>query len=88
MAAPKSRLEARIDSELDRLIAEAAAYLNVTKTAFVTDSIREAALKITSRANVTLMDAQVFDSMMASLDEADDSAELKALAALPRRIDA
>lgn len=35
---------------------------------------------------VTLMAAEVFDQMMASIDVADDSAELEELAALPRRI--
>lgn len=86
MTTPRSRLEARIEPELDRLIAEAAAHLNVTKTAFVTDTIREAALKVTSRAQVTLMDAQVFDMMMTELEVADESTGLEALRTLPRRI--
>ena len=34
----------------------------------------------------TLMDDQIFDAMLASLDVADDSAALADLAALPRRI--
>ena len=39
-----------------------------------------------ARADVTLMAPEVFDAMMATLDRPDESAELAALAALPRRI--
>lgn len=84
----KARLEARIDAKLDELITEAADRLHVTKTAFVTDAVRDAALKVMARADTTLMAPEVFDAMMASLDTADESPELKSLAALPRRIDA
>ena len=83
-ARSKARLEARIDPELDELITEAAARLNVTKTAFVTGAIREAALKVVARTDVTVMAAEVFDAMMASIDVADESPELEDLAALPR----
>lgn len=82
----KARLEARIDAELDDLISEAADRLNVTKTAFVSDALREAALKVIARSVVTMMDPKVFDSMMASIDIADESSELHTLATLPRRI--
>ena len=83
-ARSKARLEARIDPELDDLITEAADRLNVTKTAFVADAIREAALKVVARTEVTVMAPEVFDAMMASIDTADESAELEDLAALPR----
>ena len=82
----KARLEAPIDAELDDLISEAADRLNVTKTAFASDALREAALKVIARSDVTMMDPQVFDSMTASIDIADESSELHTLAALPRRI--
>ena len=82
----KARLEARIDAELDDLISEAADRLNVAKTAFVSDALREAALKVIARSDVTMMDPKVFDSMMASIDIADKSSELHTLATLPRRI--
>ena len=85
-ARSKARLEARIDAELDDLIIEAADRLHVTKTAFVTDAVREAAMKVNARAEVTMMAPEVFDSMMASIDIADDSPELESLSALPRRI--
>lgn len=82
----KARLEARIDASLDDLISEAADRLNVTKTTFVSDAIREAALKVIARSDVTMMDPQVFDSMMASIDTADEPPGLHTLAKLPRRI--
>jgi len=82
----KARLEARIDADLDDLIIQAAGRLNVTKTTFVTDAVREAALKVIARAEVTLMAPEVFDQMIASLDIADESPELEDLAALPRHI--
>ncbi len=85
-APSKARLEARIDTELDDLITQAAQKQGVSKTAFVSDAARDAALKVIARAEVTVMAAEVFDQMMASIDLADDSPELKDLAALPRRI--
>lgn len=82
----KARLEARIDADLDDLIVEAAQQMQVTKTAFVSDALRQAALKVIARSEVVLMAPEVFDSMMASIDVADESPELDELAALPRRI--
>ena len=82
----KARLEARIDADLDDLIIEAADRLRVTKTTFISDAVREAALKVIARADVTMMAPEVFDAMMASIDIADESTELEDLAALPRRI--
>jgi uncharacterized protein (DUF1778 family) len=81
---PKARLEARIDPELDELIAEAAGRLRVNKTTFVCDAVRDAALKVIARSDVTMMAPEVFDSMMASIDVPDESAELESLAAMPR----
>lgn len=86
MVERKARLEARIDQDLDRLIAEAAEVLHVSKSAFVSDALREAAMKVVARAETTLMSAEVFDEMMASIDVADQSRELADLAAMPRRI--
>ena len=86
MAEPKARLEARIDRDLDRLIIAAADALHVSKTAFVTDALREAAMKVIARGDVTLMAPEVFDAMMASIDEPDLSPELADLASLPRLI--
>lgn len=87
MATTKSRrLELRTDEATDRLIAEAAELLHVTKSAFVTDAARQAAQKIIARSDVTLMAPEVFDAMMASLEVPDESRELAALSKLPRLI--
>ncbi|MET3919944.1 DUF1778 domain-containing protein [Arthrobacter sp. UYEF20] len=87
MAIKKSRrLELRTDEATDRLIAEAAELLHVTKSAFVTDAARQAAQKVISRSDATLMAPEVFDDMMASLDVPDESVELAALSKLPRLI--
>jgi len=86
MAEHKARLEARIDRDLDRLIVEAAEALHVSKTAFVTEALREAAMKVVARGETTLMAPEVFDAMMTSIDEPDLAPELADLAALPRRI--
>ena len=82
----KARLEARIDAELDDLIVAAAEQMQVTKTAFVSDALRQAALKVIARSEVMLMAPEVFDSMMAAIDVADESSEVDELAAMPRRI--
>jgi uncharacterized protein (DUF1778 family) len=58
----------------------------MTRSAFVADAARQAAEKAIARADVTLMAPEVFDAMMATLDRTDESAELAALAGLPRRI--
>lgn len=80
------RLELRTDETTDALITEAAELLHVTKSAFVADAARQAARKVISRADMTLMAPEVFDSMMASLDTPDESEELAALDKLPRLI--
>ena len=87
MAAVKTRrLELRTDDATDQMIADAAELLHMTKSAFVTDAVRRAAERVIARADVTLMAAELFDAMMASLDQSDDSTELADLAVLPRRI--
>lgn len=87
-ARAKARLEARIDSDLDDLIGQAANRLSMTKTAFISEAVREAALRVMARADLTLMAPEAFDSTMASIDTADESPELEDLAALPQRINA
>jgi uncharacterized protein (DUF1778 family) len=40
--------------------------LQMSKTAFVEDAARAAARKVVARADVTLMDAEVFDTMLSA----------------------
>lgn len=81
------RIEFRADPRTDDLIAEAAELLNTTKSAFVIDAARREAEKVVARADRTLMDGEVFDSLISSLEVADDSPELERLAKLPRLLE-
>jgi len=80
------RLEARVDPATDELIAEAAEILQVTKSAFVCDAVRKEAQRVIARADVTLMAADLFETMIMSLDIADDAPRLAAAAKLPRLV--
>ena len=87
MAGTKTRrLELRTDESTDQLITEAAELLHMTKSAFVADAARQAAEKVISRSDVTLMAPEVFDAMMASLDVPDESPELAVRSKPPRLI--
>lgn len=81
------RLELRTDEATEHLVAEAAALLHVSKTAFVEEAVRKAARRVIARSDVTLMDPDVFDAMMSSLNHPDESAELAGLAKLPKLIE-
>ncbi|HEX3930032.1 MAG TPA: DUF1778 domain-containing protein [Nocardioides sp.] len=83
---PKARLEARIDADLDHMIEEAAQRLHLSKTAFITQMLREASVKVIARADLTLMDPAEFDRMVASLDVPDESPELEKLFSHPTQI--
>jgi uncharacterized protein (DUF1778 family) len=88
MAVTKTRrLELRTDEDTEQLVAEAAALLHMSKTAFVEDAVRTAARRVIARSDVTLMDPAVFDTMMSALDRPDESTELAELAKLPHFID-
>lgn len=79
------RFEARLDDATDQLIAKAAELTHMSKSAFVTSAARAEAEKIVARADITVLDPEIFDQLVASLDVADESPELaKKLAVLPR----
>lgn len=86
-AAKTRRLEVRTDEQTEQLVVDASALLQVSKTAFIEDAVRAAARMVVARADLTLMSADVFDSMMAAIDEPDHSAALDDLARLPRLIE-
>lgn len=65
---------------------EAAERLHLTKTAFITQALREASTKVMARADVTLMDPVEFDRLVASLEIPDESPELKELFSRPTQI--
>lgn len=87
MAITKTRrLEVRTDEATDELIEEAAELLHISKSAFVTAAARREAEKVIARSDVTVMAPEVFDSLMATLETADESPELAELVRLPRLI--
>jgi len=86
MTVKNHRLELRTDELTDELITEAAALLHTSKSAFVADAARDAARRIIARADITFMAPEQFDLLMSTLDTADESPGLDALAVLPRRI--
>jgi uncharacterized protein (DUF1778 family) len=51
------------------------------------EAARREAAKIVARADQTLMDADVFDALIGSLESADESPELEKLAKLPTLLD-
>lgn len=80
------RMELRTDAATDDLITEAAQLVHISKSAFVADAARLAAQRVIARSDTTLMASELFDSMMATLDSADDAPGLAEIAALPRLI--
>jgi uncharacterized protein (DUF1778 family) len=87
MAITKTRrLEVRTDAATDELIEEAAELLHVSKSAFVTDAARREAERVVARSDVTVMAPEIFDSLMATLETADESPEMAELVRLPRLI--
>ncbi|HEX8095517.1 DUF1778 domain-containing protein [Jatrophihabitans sp.] len=87
MTATKTRrLEARTDEQTEQLVADASALLHMSKTAFIEEAVRTAARKVVARADVTIMSADVFDSMMRAIDEPDHSPALADLARVPHLI--
>lgn len=87
MAITKTRrLEVRTDEATDELIEEAAELLHISKSAFVTAAARREAEKVIARSDVTVMAPEVFDSLMATLETADESPEMAELVRLPRLI--
>jgi len=80
------RLEVRTDEETEQLVSDASALLHISKTAFIEDAVRTAARRVVARADVTLMAAEVFDSMMRAINVPDESRELADLASVPRLI--
>ncbi|MDR1294509.1 MAG: DUF1778 domain-containing protein [Bifidobacteriaceae bacterium] len=85
LAARSRRFEGRIDPESDSLIAEAATVTGQSKAAFMVASARQAAERILGRADVTLMSAEQFDALIASLDQPDALPLIERALAGPRK---
>jgi uncharacterized protein (DUF1778 family) len=78
------RFEGRIDPDSDSLISEAAALAGQSKAAFMVAAARAAAEKVISRADVTLMPADQFDALVASLDEPQPMPSIERTLGRPR----
>lgn len=87
MATKTRRYELRMDPEQDQLISRAAELMKVSKSKFMCDVAFREAEKVIGRSEVTLMDAELFDQMMAAVDAPDDAPELARLASQPRLIE-
>lgn len=85
MATKSERIEVRTTPEDSALIAEAADLRNQSVSAFMTAAATTEAGRIIGRCSHTLMPADQFDALMASLDEPDHAEVLAKAARRPRR---
>jgi uncharacterized protein (DUF1778 family) len=85
MATRDSRLEVRLDPECKARIEQAAKLGGLTVSAFVLDVVMAATDRALARLDVTLMSAEQFDELAASLETANSAPELVRLAQRERR---
>lgn len=87
MAAKTKRLEMRVDETTSVIIARAASMRHETVSSFVGRAARAEADRVLARSDTTLMPAEQFDSLMASLENADRAPQLARVAARERRFE-
>ncbi|WP_372791129.1 DUF1778 domain-containing protein [Paraconexibacter sp.] len=87
MAARTKRIEMRADVESEARISRAAALERVSVSAFVLGAATRAADDVLSQAEQTVMPAEQFDALMASLDVADRAPHLRKVARRKRAFD-
>jgi uncharacterized protein (DUF1778 family) len=85
VSAKTERIEVRADETSKSRISEAADLLGEPVSAFMVRSACAEADKVLAKAHRTLMPAEQFDLLIASLDEADDAPVLTEIANRPRR---
>lgn len=85
MAVKTQRIEIRADSDSQERITQAANTVHESVSTFVLNAATAAADRILARADQTLMPAEQFDALLASLDEPDEAPALARAAARPRR---
>ncbi|GIF24101.1 uncharacterized protein (DUF1778 family) [Actinoplanes tereljensis] len=85
MSPKTERIEVRADEASKSRISEAAELLGEPVSAFVVRSARAEADKVLARAHRTIMPAEQFDLLIASLDEPDEAPMLTEIANRPRR---
>lgn len=84
MATKSRRIEARVDPGDEEVIAAAAKISGLSVSSFVIRAARQEADRVTGRADTTLMSAELFESLISSLDTADELPTLAAEAAKER----
>lgn len=85
MSAKTERIEVRADETSKSRISEAAELLGEPVSAFMVRSARAEADKVLAGAHRTVMPAELFDQLIAALDEPDEPLMLTEIANRPRR---
>lgn len=85
MAAKTERIEMRADQDTGARITQAAQLARKSVSAFVLEAASAAADRMLARDEQTIMPAEQFDALIASLDVPDPAPKLAEVAARPRR---
>lgn len=85
MATRTKRIEMRTDPDSEARIARAAALKQMSVSAFVLGAAGREADRVLGREDITLMPAEQFDELIASLDAPEAAPKLREVAARPRR---
>ncbi len=80
MATKAKRIEMRADADSESRIARAAALQRVSVSAFVLGAAGREAERVLSEVDQTVMPAEQFDALMASLDVADAAPQMRRVA--------
>jgi len=81
----EARLDLRLDAETKDRIEQAARLTRESTSAFVVHAAAERADLLLARADITVMPAEQFDELLASLDVADEAIALTRLGQTERR---
>jgi uncharacterized protein (DUF1778 family) len=85
MTAKTRRIEMRADPDSEARIAQAAAAMHQSISAFVLSAAVREADVVLARTDTTLMPAAQFDALMSSLEVPDEAPTLQDAASRPRR---
>jgi uncharacterized protein (DUF1778 family) len=85
MATRTKRIDRRADAASEALITAAAAARRVSVSAFVIEAAPEEAGRVLERADLTLMPADRFDTLVGALDAPEEAQLLTDAARRPRR---
>ena len=86
VATKTRRIEMRADPDSEERIVQAAVLVGQSVSTFVLSAASSAADAVLARADTTLMPVEQFESLLRSLDEADEAPSLRAAAAASGRV--